>query len=216
MSIFVPSFDVERALLRVREDGFFFQRQAIAPEWVSRLRAESEGLALSPVTSEVEVMQRGRRNEVHQRHIRQYRALGEAEIPEASSACHALAEAVSPFAEGLGLRGWLLNEIGYQRYQPYTDFISPHSDRWSDRLLSVTISLSSYAWMNLYDPLTDPVDYTHLRRFKSVLLGPGSVMLLRAPGFGSGEQVIHGVMPPFAGVRDILNLRMRPTVLPQP
>ena len=114
------------------------------------------------------------------------------------------------------LQEWLPTEIGYQRYRNTNDWISPHRDRKSDHLFSVTFTLTGSAWIHIHQPKTDPVDYRYLEKVDSFLSEPGTIFFLRAPGFGSSEQIMHEVMPPIDAPRHILNLRMRSTLLAAP
>jgi hypothetical protein len=157
----------------------------------------------------------GAANEVRQMHERCYRTLGDAGVPVASEVCKTLAEDIAKLAAP-DLEGWLPNEIGFQRYRSEKDRISPHRDRASDLLFSITLTIAGSAPIRIYEPETDPPDYAKLRPVEEFLTEEGSALFLRAPGFGSGRQSIHEVLPPIRAPRLILNLRMRPTILRRP
>lgn len=217
MSVFTRGFDLTQAIRAVKRDGFYLQRMALDRDTVSILTEEMDGLELEVGDHVRKPLQPGTPREVRQRHARGYFNIDDPEVPVASRVCRDLRnEVVSLEGEYPELDNWLLSEIGYQHYMGPTHWISPHRDRRSDNLLSVTVTLQGYAWMNFYRANTDPPNYKNLTRIKSVFTGPGTVMMLRAPGLGSGEQVIHEVMPPIKGGRKIVNLRMRRKKLLQP
>ena len=216
MDIWNQSFDIDRVLQGVEREGFYFARGALSQEWLLRLRAEMDGLDLQVGDHVRHPINPGSVREVRQLHARSYHGLDHVLVPEASALCWALADSIGTYLVDRGIHEWLPNEIGYQYYRGSTDWISPHRDRRTDRILSVTVTIEGYAWMKMYEPSTDPVNYAKLREVHRVMTGPGTVMFLRAPGFGSGKQVIHDVMPPIKGSRRIVNLRMRAKVLPSP
>lgn len=158
---------------------------------------------------------------VTQIHERAYFEVGNPYIPIASWASHALAHHVRTFGPGrwwgLGsLENWEPTEAGYQRYNWPDGHISPHRDRRSDQLLGATLTLEGSAVVKIHEPIDDPDDYTNLTLVDEFETKPGGLMLLRAPGFGDGKQIIHEVLPPKKGRRLVLNLRMRPDVLKAP
>lgn len=148
---------------------------------------------------------------VKQFHIRSYHALDDEQVPIASMLCHTYSDGFSVS----GLKNWLPNEIGYQVYRDEKDWISPHRDRLSDQLLSLTLTLSGSAWVKIYESEVDPPDYNQLKQIDQHLTIPGTIMFLSASGLG--KRVIHEVCPPLNGEpRAILNLRMRSTILKPP
>lgn len=217
MKIFTPHVNLQEILDQTRTRGYAFVAEAIEATVCEALQHEINSLKLEVGDHINYPISKGTRREVRQRHGRAYRMSGHLDVPFASWLCRELADKVAKLNFRKELRGWLLNEIGYQRYASEVDGISPHKDRKSDRLLSVTVTIAGSAWVHMYDPTTDPIDYRRLQKVDSFLTAPGTVMFLRAPGFGSGVQEIHQVMPPVGEVsRDILNLRMRPNLLPRP
>lgn len=217
MRLFKPSFDLRKALELTRDRGYAFVANALEDDVCQGMQNEINRLPLEVGDHVTYPIGEHAKNEVRQLHARAYRMIDDPEVPYGSQICRRLFEAVQDaqiFPDEL--RDWLLNEIGYQRYRSSSDWISPHRDRKSDDLLSVTLTISGFAWVHMYKPETDPPDYKRLQRVDSFLTGPGTVMCLRAPGFGSGLQEIHEVMPPEEGVRDILNLRKRRILLPRP
>ncbi len=217
MRVFKPSFDLGQALRLTRERGYYFAADAVEEEVRQGMQAEINKLPLELEDKATYPIRKGTETEVKQLHSRAYRELAHPDVPYGSKICQALAEVV----QGTGmfvdeLASWLLTEIGYQRYRQDSDWIAPHRDRRSDKFLSITFTISGSAWMRIYKSKVNPPDYRQLEIIDSFLTQPGTVMFLRAPGFGSGEQEIHEVMPPKNGVRDILNLRMQPTLLRHP
>lgn len=217
MQVLKADVNLERILEEVITSGYCIRRSLATTKVVKALIKEMSRHNLEVGDHVSHPIQPGTLREVQQLHARSYKYLDDSQVPTSSQVCRRLA---SDFEHLWGkypeLKNWLLSEIGYQRYRDHNDWISPHRDRKSDAILSITITLEGWAWLNIYQANSDPVDYKNLTRIDSILTGPGTVMFLRAPGLGSGEQVIHEVMPPIKGHRDIVNLRMRKTTLPQP
>lgn len=209
MIVLTPHLNLPEILERVRSEGYAFIKNGITEECRQLLLKEINVLSLEEGDHVTHAINKGKPNEVHQLHERAYYLLDDPEVPTASHVCKQLQ------AE-LAIDSWLLNEIGYQRYRFTSDWISPHRDRKSDKILSVTFTLSGNADINIYLPTTPEINYRHLKKIDTFLSEPGTVFFLRAPGFGSGEQIIHEVMPPIITPRNILNLRMRETLLPSP
>lgn len=214
--IFSENFDVKEALDAVKEVGYFFALQAISN--IARVRLESEirSLLLEEGRHIEQPINAGKTTEVRQQHERFYCEVGDNRVPIATLASKGIYQAIQ--AVSPELCDWRPTEIGYQRYRNTDDWISPHRDRRTDKMLAVTLTLRGSALVRVFEPLADPDDYApnNLRIIDEFKTVSGSLMMLRAPGYGSGEQVIHEVLPPDNGVRNILNLRMRPNVLAQP
>lgn len=202
--------EISKILSIVEEKGYLFVEDFYDPGTILRLKMEINSLPLEAGNHVDYPINKGQINEVQQYHHRYYCQKDEG-APVASQLCHGLS-----IGFHFDLPGWMLNEIGYQRYYAPNDWISPHRDRASDKLLSVTVTISGSAWINIYESKTDPPDYSKLTKIDSYLTKPGTFMFLRAPGLGSGKQIIHEVMSPITPTRDILNLRMRPTILKDP
>jgi hypothetical protein len=195
------------ALQRTIDQGYCFWDDAIPEAVLAMLRKERETLDLVVGDHVTHPIAKGTMHEVRQLHARSYHDLRE--VP----AAHAVARMLS---EAVGLPDWCPTEAGYQLYRGPSDFISPHRDRRSDRLLSATITISGSAVVRILEPLADPDDYRNVRVVEAWVTKPGTLLLLRAPGLGNGQQVLHEVLPPDEGERFILNLRTRDTVLPPP
>lgn len=200
----------------VEAQGYLFVADFFDSKTCLELEQEAETLNLQFADHVANPLNAGTPQEVQQRHERAYRAVDHIDVPVSSKLCYSLAAQVTSNLKFPTLVDWLPTEIGYQRYRNSTDWISPHRDRKSDRLLSITCTLKGSAWMKIYKSEVDPPDYSKLVQIDEFLTQPGTAMFLRAPGFGSGQQVIHEVMPPLTGDRLILNLRMRPTILKAP
>lgn len=155
----------------------------------------------------------GTKRQVKQLHVRAYHAIDDGTVPVAAQVSEMLAR---EFNWHESLKDWIPTEAGYQLYRDQNDWISPHRDRRNDQLLSVTITIEGSAVVNIYDYLDDPDDYSRLILRDSFSTSTGTVMLLRAPGLGNSQQIIHEVMGPEQGSRLILNLRTRPNVLKHP
>ena len=215
MTIFKNDFDLPAILEDVRDAGYVFAPRAVLPGVCKAMEREIGELKMELGDHASYPINKDAPNEVRQMHERCYRPLGHPDVPVGTAVCEALSAAVGELRVP-ELAGWMPNEIGYQRYRGSSDWISPHRDRASDQLLSMTITIIGSAWMRIYESETDPPDYARLRKIDEFLTEPGTMMLLRAPGFGSRKQVIHEVLPPLAAPRLIVNLRMRPTVLKPP
>lgn len=217
MKIFAKDLNISAILDQIHEQGYAFASQGLNEEARVALLSEVTSLPLEVGDHLHHPINKGKPNEVRQLHERAYYLLGDPATPIANQVCKSLAKEMDAHTKKYPeLTGWIPNEIGYQRYRNESDWISPHRDRKSDQMLSITFTLTGSAWINLYKPKTDPVDYQHLEKVDSFLSEPGTIFFLRAPGFGSSEQIIHEVMPPTVGPRHILNLRMRPTLLTAP
>jgi hypothetical protein len=159
----------------------------------------------------------GTSREIRQLHERFYTSIWDPRVPVAKSITERVASEVAELSYvDPSLTGWMPNEVGYQRYRSTDDWISPHRDRRNDQILAFTITINGSALVRIYKAIDNPDDYSNIRVVDEFQTGPGSVMFLRAPGLGNGEQVIHEVRPPDEGSRLILNLRMRPDILPPP
>ena len=160
------------------------------------------------------VINPGTRREVRQLHERVYLPVGHDSVPVANYLSEFFVRQASALTDRYPeLAQWYPTEAGYQRYRSTEDGISLHRDRRSDELLAITITVYGKSFIRMFESLGDPDDYTKVRMIDEFLTGPGSVMFLRAPGLGNGEQVIHEAVPPEHGSRLVLNLRMRPDIL---
>ncbi len=195
----------------VYQSGYAFVSAGVTIEATEALAAELSLLNLEVGDHETYPINKGTTREVKQLHARAYRVLGHADVPVATHLCYQLANIINMLSADL--INWLPTEIGYQRYRDSRDWISPHRDRQSDELLSVTVTITGTAPVCIYAPSED---YNKLKLIDEFITEPRTVMFLRAPGFGSGEQTIHEVWPPINGKREIVNLRMRSGILNPP
>jgi len=158
----------------------------------------------------------GKPNEVHQQHERFYVEFGNEQTPVANTVIRGLATRVQAMRQFPELRNWQPTEIGYQRYRSVSDYIGPHRDRTTDKLLSVTFTIAGAAIVRTFESIKGEGDYSQLRPIDQHEASAGGMMLLRAPGFGPAGQTVHEVLPPHTAPRSILILRMRLNVLAQP
>lgn len=207
--------DLRALLFQARNQGYAFATRAIGESWLGALQMEIQSLPLEREDRVREPINQGSPKQVVQQfHGRAYRPIGHSDVPLASRFADELADHITEYGDEFPeLRGWRGKEIGYQSYRDATDHISPHRDRASDQLLSATVTLAGRAVVRIHRSLVEPPDYNQLALREEFLTGPGTLMLLRAPGFGSGERIIHEVLPPLERPRDILNLRQRDDVL---
>lgn len=219
--IFPDHATLNRAMCQAAETGHAFGH-VIGQSAVEAMIAEVALLDLQEGDHISKPIYEGTKKEIRQLHDRAYHAIGDPEVPVATLVTHALAERIHLLANQYPeLKGWMATEAGYQLYRddPNREYhISRHRDRRNDQLLSATITITGSAMVRMFEPIGDPEDYTdkNVRKIDEFRTTPGCVMFLRAPGLGSGEQTIHEVLPPDDGDRLILNLRMRPDILPSP
>ncbi len=217
MRIFTPNVDLRQILHTTRERGYVFINEGIMEDIRIAMMEEVKRLTMETGDHLNHPINKGTPQEVRQQHARAYYPLDHVEVPFGTRVCKALHAHIQPFStEHPELKDWIPNKIGYQLYRDSRDWISPHRDRKSDHLCSVTFTIRGSAWVKIYAPTTDPPDYSQLTCIDECLTTPGTVMFLRAPGFGIGTQIIHEVMPPVRESRLILNLRMRSTILKSP
>lgn len=216
--LFRRGFDLGDAIRQTGAVGYAFRADALSDAARAAMGAEADGLTLEVGDHVTRPIWPGSRREVRQLHARSYRAVGHADVPVATAVSIFLATAVSDHLDEFPeLLGWIPTEAGYQHYRGPSDFISPHRDRRNDGLLSVTFTLRGSAVVRVLRATDDPNDYGKLEVTDAFATGPGTAMFLRAPGFCGGMQVIHEVLPPSTpDGRLILNLRLRPDVLPAP
>ena len=214
--VFREGFDLENAIEQTQRSGYFFAEGVLTDETRAALEEEIDSLPLEVGDHISNPINAGKPNEVRQQHERLYVEYGDALTPVANVVIAGLTEIVRAMRSFPELQEWQLTEIGYQKYRHSNDFIGAHRDRASDKLLSVTYTITGSAPIRIFETLGDYWDYSSLEQKDEFITAAGGVMLLRAPGFGSGEQVVHQVLPPISNSRSILNLRMRPRVLEQP
>lgn len=222
--LFQPQL-LRAALPSVVERGYAFVDDALTESATLMLAGELRALPLEQENADgMVVYGRGTKHEVRQMHSRSYTLVAPTryDLPHAMgwSLSTELWCVLSSELSRLCLHGdrWFLNELGYQRYEPGAGFISAHRDRRSDRILSVTATLSGEADVSILAPGPDDSYIQGVRVLDVHACRAGSLMLLRAPGLGCGKQMLHSVGTPRVamGPREILNLRMRDDVLPQP
>jgi hypothetical protein len=212
-----PAFDLEAAVRQAAELGYYFGAGAITEDTLLAFQNEVDSLPLEVGDHNVQPINAGKKHQVKQLHARFYTDLWDERVIVARAVTEAVADRIAKMTHiDPALANWLPNEVGYQKYRDSHDYISPHRDRRNDQILALTITISGSNIIRTHEPLGDPNDYSNLRQTDEFRTSPGSVMFLRAPSLGSGEQVIHSVLPPETGSRLILNLRMRPDILPPP
>lgn len=217
--IVTPGCDLAEAISKAALKGYSFTPRAINLLACKAMELETDLLCMEEGDHVAHPINSGSLKEVRQLHERVYAAVGDEDIAVASAISQALikeARRVCPPLWSQVLNKWAPTEAGYQRYRTASDHISPHRDRKTDQLLGATITINGAAVVKIHKPLGDPDDYSNLELVDEFETGRGSLMLLRASGLGSGEQVIHEVLPPCRSSRLILNLRMRPDVLKAP
>jgi hypothetical protein len=217
IELFDARFNLNTAVRQTASEGYFFAHPALSKSALYILNSEIERLPLEVGDHINHPINAGKPNQVQQQHARGYYEFGSPETPGANMVIKGLKRAIGKLSNNFPeLASWCPNEIGYQKYRHSDDWISPHRDRASDKLLSITFTLSGSNTVKIFEPLAEPDDYSNIIQIDEFETSQGSIMLLRAPGLGNGEQTIHQVMPPESGSRNIINLRMRPNLLEQP
>lgn len=216
-SLFPNGLELSRGIDLAAEQGYSFVKEGISEQGSADLEKEILSLPLELGDHVNNPIYEGTKKQITQLHERAYYPVGDPIVPVATFVTRALALRVKEhrfrYPE---IRDWKATEAGYQLYRDPEHHISPHRDRNKDRLLAATITIRGHARVSMYEPLSDPDDYTQLNKIDEFRTEPGSIMFLRAPGLNGGEQIIHGVSGPENGPRLILNLRMRPDILPSP
>ena len=216
MNIFSDIFDIQNCLRETKEKGYFFSN-GCSEELLNSLQKEIKTLNFEYGDHINHPINDGKKYRVTQSHERYYKMFNDPTVPCANLLCKLLKKEITKVSDIFPeLENWQPYEIGYQKYRDKRDFISPHRDRWSDRKLSVTYTVTGSAKIKIYKSLTEPVDYKFIEQIDEFQTIPGSIMFLRAPGFGNGLQVIHEVLPPDICPRYILNLRTRDILLKGP
>jgi hypothetical protein len=202
--------DLASAMQSTIAHGYAFIHSAIGESLCGQLDAELDSLPLAPTDNIAKPLNTGTSFEVLQKHECLYLPIPSPQTPVANIVSEGLVRAVHDLsAVHPSLAHWRINEVGYQRYRDDTDGISPHRDR-RDLLLKATITLSGQAIVKILESLGAAQDYSRLRVIDSCIASRGTIMLLRASGYGLGYPVIHQVEPPTNGDRAILNLSMQP------
>jgi alkylated DNA repair dioxygenase AlkB len=218
VEVFMPTFNLTDAIAETALQGYLFTDDALTEEIRRDLLEEVDTLPADIEDRVTRPINRGKPNEVRQQYGRSYHYLDDEDVPAANNVANLLSDAIraqsTRFPE---LNEWQATELGYQVYRPGDiDYISPHRDRASDKLLSITITISGSAIVRVLKTLGDFNDYSRLEQIDEFSTIDGSVMFLRAPGLANGERVVHQVLPPVNNIRKILNLRMRDRLLPAP
>ncbi len=202
---------------RAAGQGYAFVPNAISETMLGELEAEARGLDFELGDHVTAPINEGSKQQVTQMHERAYLPIGHHSIPFATLVTDALAlQASRLYARHFELGGWRATEAGYQLYRDPNHHISKHRDRRSDELLAATITIRGAARIGIHEAVDDPDDYANTRPIEVFRAAAGTIMFLRAKGLGNGERVIHDVSPPEEAPRLILNLRMRPDILPAP
>lgn len=197
--------------------GYSFVKNGLSETACAKLAMEAAGLQMELDNQVEHPINEDTPKEITQLHERIYTGVGSKEVPAATLITNALRIRALALRYRLPpLHKWHPNEIGYHLYRDENHHISKHTDRRTDEILAATITLNGSAKVGIHEAIDDPEDYTNTRQVDEFQADEGTIMFLRAPGLGSGEQVIHDVSPPEGGPRLVLNLRMQPNILASP
>lgn len=213
VGILSEGFDLDEAIAETKGKGYFFQSNALSEEAAYLLEYEAGSLYDSgqmkpPVNSET--------TGVSQNHDHFYTEYGDRRVVYANVIIEGLVRAIKELERFPELRDWFPKEVGYQRYSG-EGYIDIHRDRATDKLLAATFTISGVAGIEIYQTINSPNDYSpgNVKLIDEFESEPRSIMLLRASGFGSGQRIPHKVLNPVVVPRNVLNLRMRSTILGQ-
>lgn len=218
LDVFNHGFDIENAIHLTATDGYYFESGVVTPRACEAMENEVDSLDMRVGNHVTKPINQDKPNEVKQLHARGYYSIDDEKVPIANTVSNAATIMVNRLANVIypELKAWSPTEAGYQNYRNKSDHIGTHRDRKSDQFLAFTITINGFAKVLIRETLGDPDDYKNTRVIDEFMTNPGSAMFLRAPGLQNGHQVLHEVLPPEQGSRLILNLRMRPDILPSP
>ena len=192
--IFVADFDLHPALDAVRRDGAAVVPRALADPFRRRLQRELMELPLEPAPRAIGPV----RQETEVCVVRDFTALP------------ALTELVRKFAarvrshgrEIRGLATYTPNEVHLQRYRPGSFGITPHLDGKRYRRLVAFFTTRGRARFSVLRERAGEV-------IAHVSIGPGSLVLLRAPGLAGVRdgRPFHAIAP--LGSRERVSVALR-------
>lgn len=194
--VLLPELDLRDTLSTVLREGAAYLPRALDEAFRRRLQEEIRGLPFEAVPEEVGPV----RQETELFLIR--------EPMDAHPAVAALRDALLRLVreEGQGIRGlatYRPNEASVQRYRPRALGITPHLDGKRFRRLVAVFTAEGTARFVLCRDRSGPV-------VASWEAGPGSLLLLRAPGLGGlrDGRPFHAVEGPRRGTRYSVSFRM--------
>ena len=200
MQALVPYLDLRHALLRVATSGMAFVEKALNHDCCRCLQHEIQSEAFEQLPSEIgpyRVREDADLFRITEANLHNYPTVREVRR-ELISRVH---------ADGHGIDGsdrWFPNDIAVMRYRPGSIGVSPHRDGLRNHYLIVIVTSQGSA------PLVHCVNRegTIIEEWETI---PGSLALLRAPGFAGAEgddRPFHAVRGPAAGWRYSLTFRM--------
>lgn len=202
--------DFTRALLATRDFGFAFVDDIFPSASVHAILEEVRSVKMELVDNDRQPIRAGKPNQVRQKYLQAPVVEGasgfEMAVRFRSAVIDTMRRAAVLFPE---LAGWKPRNACYQLYRDSNERITPHRDPASDHQIVATATIDGQALVRMYEAIDDPNDYssTNLRQIYEHQARSGSIMLLRTTGFGSGERIIHEVLPPQSRKRLVLALR---------
>lgn len=200
MQALVPYLDLRHALLRVVTSGMAFVEKALDHDCCRCLQHEVQSGTFEQLPSEVgpyRVREEADLFRITEANLDNY--------PAVRKVCRELISRVH--ADGHGIDGsdrWVPNDIAVMRYRPGSIGVSPHRDGLRNHYLIAIVTSQGSA------PLAHCLNRegTIIEEWETI---PGSLVLLRAPGFAGSEgddRPFHAVRGPEAGWRYSLTFRM--------
>jgi hypothetical protein len=196
--VFRTGLDLGPALRAVRKEGAAFVPRSLDESFRRRLWGEVRG---GPFQHMVEEFGGGR--------VRQQLDAFDVVAPFdgfqlLAELCRELTSLVREQGRGIrGLATWTPNEVGAARYRPGSFGITPHLDgKWYRRLVAV-VTLNGSARFSICRDRAGPA----VAEWEA---GPGSLVLMRAPGLGGlrDGRPFHMAAGPRRGERCSVGLRM--------
>jgi hypothetical protein len=197
---FVPLPDLDAPLGRVAGEGAAFVKEALAPPFLRRIRAELAGVPVERAPDRI--------GEVRQE-------TEAATLPpdlEGYPATSALRVALVGAVRSSGIRGlatWWPDDVAIQRYRQGALGITSHRDGKRFRRLVAVFTLEGRARFAIRSE-------RHGRITAEWEAGPGALILLRAPGLAGARdgRPFHEVSGPPMGIRSSVAFRMAGTTGP--
>jgi hypothetical protein len=198
MQIFQPGLNFSHLLRDVVTFGGTFVPCAFTPEYLNFLLEEIEGLEYGHYASDQDAT-------VYEKH-RDFRARvyqTEAHIPRLRDLVEQIGWQVRlATVPGANNERFYPDDINVWRYSDTSSAIGKHRDYSHDKLLIVGITVTGYCTLEYYG---ENKDNSQPKLWQA---GPGSLMILRGPGFCEHDlRPFHAVNPPLNGERISIVIR---------
>lgn len=186
----------DAVLGEVGREGFALVRGALPPAVCRRLLAEADAACGRFLRVPARV------NGVNQQGSQLSVRIGDPRNPAVNDLASSLGDMVRSSPDAYGLRRFEATEARYMRYRGRAGGLGPHRDGKCYGLMVAVYSLSGSAPFTVLPDGTEPA--------VRMLVEPGDLLLLRAPGFAGQPdgRRRHAVGAPLSGERVSLTMRM--------